>query len=67
MAARGITSNESLADRLGLSLSTVKRVMSGEQQPSSAFIAAVCIHLGLEFSVFLDVEAPARRIKAAVA
>lgn len=58
MAARSITTYEQLADRLDISLSTVKRVMRGEQQPSAAFIAAVCVHLGLEFAVFLDVQAP---------
>ena len=56
MSSRGIATNEALATRLGISLSTVKRVMSGKQEPSAVFIAAVVAHLGLEFSVFLDIE-----------
>lgn len=64
-AAHGVHGNEQLAIRLDQSLSTVKRVMSGEQQPSAAFIASVVVNLGLDFSLFL--EATGRRSRTKVA
>lgn len=54
MAAQGITSNEDLARLLGLGLSTVKRVMSAQQQPSAPFIAAIRLRLGLPFDLIVE-------------
>lgn len=62
MSARGITSNEGLATALGVSLATVKRVMGGQQPPSSVFLAALKLRLGLDFNLAAEaVEAPSFR------
>lgn len=54
MAAQGIRGNEEFARHLGLGLSTVKRVMSGQQQPSAPFIAAARLRLGLPFDLIVE-------------
>lgn len=60
MSARGISGNEQLSRTLGISLATVKRVMKGDQPPSSTFVAALRIRLGLDFNIAVEaVEIPA--------
>jgi transcriptional regulator with XRE-family HTH domain len=41
-----ITSDAALADRIGVGRATLARVKSGEQDPSTAFITAICVAFG---------------------
>lgn len=47
MAAKGISGNEQLSRAIGVPLSTVKRIMSGSQQPSPVFLASVSLRLNV--------------------
>ena len=53
--AKGLRSRYALAKCLGVSQSTVGRVLDGEQWPGNEFIAATIKGLGIPFDVVFEV------------
>lgn len=54
MAAHGITSQEQLAEVLGVSRDTVKRAFSGRFAPGDALIAGLRLRLRLPFDLIVE-------------
>lgn len=54
-AELGLANETQIAERLGLSLATVNRVLAGQTIPGERFIAAVVKHLGLPFEQLFEI------------
>lgn len=54
-AEYGLKSRYALAKRLGVSQSTIGRVLDGEQAPGEQFIAAAVAKLGVPFDAVFEV------------
>lgn len=59
MASHGISSQEQLAEEIGVGRATVVRAFAGDA-PGSALIAGIRLRLGLDLNDFLEVI-PARK------
>lgn len=60
MAARGITSQEQLAEVLGIGRATVIRAFAGTHSPGGSLIAGLQLRLGLPLDLIVE-AVPAKR------
>lgn len=61
MRSHGITSQEQLADEIGVGRATVVRAMNGRAAPGGALLAGLALRLGLSLDDLAEVVKPRRR------
>lgn len=54
----GLTTDASLAERMGIDAGNLSRVLRGVQQPGPKFIAALCFALNAELADLFEVVGP---------
>jgi|GEM_PF-1270924 len=61
MRSHGITSQEQLADEIGVGRATVVRAMTRRSAPGDALLAGLAVRLGLSLDDLAQVVAPRKR------